>query len=123
MAYSDKTLTCRDCGEDFTFTAGEQEFYAQKGFTNEPTRCASCRQARKQAGGRSSGSSSNDSYGGGGGGYGGGNRSSYGQREMHTVPCSEPGCEIPAVVPFKPRGDKPVYCSECFQKQRQSSRW
>ena len=56
MSYADKTLTCRDCGTQFVFTAGEQEFYAQKGFTNEPTRCTSCRQARKQGGGgRSSG--------------------------------------------------------------------
>ncbi|MDQ2996035.1 MAG: zinc-ribbon domain-containing protein, partial [Chloroflexota bacterium] len=38
MSYADKTMACRDCGTDFVFTAGEQEFYAQKGFTNEPTR-------------------------------------------------------------------------------------
>src|SRR5882757_4731407 len=98
MSYADKTLTCRDCGTQFVFTAGEQEFYAQKGFTNEPTRCSSCRQARKQGGGYSS---DRDSYGGGGGGgYGGGRRSSGGgggggaragfgggEREMHTVTC------------------------------------
>ena len=76
MSYADKTLTCRDCGMDFVFTSGEQEFYAQKGFTNEPTRCPSCRQQRKASGGgRSSGSSSygdRDSYGGGGGSRGGG---------------------------------------------------
>src|SRR5436305_9151690 len=86
MSYADKTITCRDCGMDFVFTSGEQEFYAQKGFTNEPTRCSSCRQARKQGGGRSSGGySDRESYGGGGGysdrdsyggggGYGGGRR-------------------------------------------------
>src|SRR5215831_12647132 len=109
MSYADKTLTCRDCGMDFVFTSGEQEFYAQKGFTNEPTRCASCRQARKQGGGRSSGGySDRDSYSGGGysdrdsysgGGYGGGRRSgggggggrSYGEREMHTVTCANCG--------------------------------
>ena len=51
MSYADKTITCRDCGMDFVFTSGEQEFYAQKGFTNEPTRCASCRQQRKAGGG------------------------------------------------------------------------
>ena len=44
----DKTLKCVDCATDFTFTAGEQEFYASKGFTNEPKRCPACRQARKQ---------------------------------------------------------------------------
>jgi CxxC-x17-CxxC domain-containing protein len=122
MSYADKTLTCQDCGMDFVFTAGEQEFYAQKGFTNEPSRCPSCRQARKASGGgrgRSSGGyGGGDSYSGGGGrgGYGGG------QREMHTATCASCGKE--AQVPFVPRGDKPVYCSDCFQQQRRSSsRW
>src|SRR5215212_2677921 len=96
MSYADKTITCRDCGMDFVFTSGEQEFYAQKGFTNEPTRCASCRQQRKA---------------------GGGGRS--GPREMHSATCASCGKE--AQVPFVPRGDKPVYCSDCFQQQRQSS--
>ncbi len=124
MSFADKTLTCRDCGTAFTFTAGEQEFYAQKGFSNEPTRCPSCRQARKQSrnsGGDSYGS--RDSYGGGSS-YGGGYSSDRGQREMHTTTCSSCGKE--AQVPFIPRGDKPVYCSDCFQSQRQersNSRW
>jgi CxxC-x17-CxxC domain-containing protein len=134
MSYADKTLTCRDCGTQFVFTAGEQEFYAQKGFTNEPTRCSSCRQARKQSAGRSSGGyGDRDSYGGGGygdsygGGYGrrssgGGGRGGFGgEREMHTVTCANCGKE--AKVPFLPRGDKPVYCDDCFQQQRRSSRW
>lgn len=138
MSYADKTLTCRDCGTQFVFTAGEQEFYAQKGFTNEPTRCPSCRQARKQNGGRSSGGYSDresygggggygdrESYGGGGGGYGsrrgGGGRGFGGEREMHSVTCANCGKE--AKVPFLPRGDKPVYCDDCFQQQRRSSRW
>jgi CxxC-x17-CxxC domain-containing protein len=135
MSYADKTLTCRDCGTQFVFTAGEQEFYAQKGFTNEPTRCASCRQARKQSSGRGSGGyGDRDSYGGGygdrdsygGGGYGrrsggGGGRGFGGEREMHTVTCANCGKE--AKVPFIPRGDKPVYCDDCFQQQRRSSRW
>jgi CxxC-x17-CxxC domain-containing protein len=139
MSYADKTLTCRDCGTQFVFTAGEQEFYAQKGFTNEPTRCSSCRQARKQGGGgRSSGGyGDRDSYGSsGGGGYGGGDsyggggrrssggsRGGYGggEREMHSVTCANCGKE--AKVPFLPRGDKPVYCDDCFQQQRRSSRW
>jgi len=113
MSYADKTITCRDCGTDFVFTAGEQEFYAQKGFTNEPTRCPSCRKARKSGGG---GYGERDSYGGGRG-YGGG-----GAREMHTTTCASCGRE--AQVPFVPRGDKPVYCSDCFQQQRRSSpRW
>jgi CxxC-x17-CxxC domain-containing protein len=122
MSFADKTLTCRDCGTAFTFTSGEQEFYAQKGFGNEPTRCSSCRQTRKQ-------SRNNDSYGGGyssrdsyGGGYS--SRDSYGggreQREMHTTTCSS--CGRDAQVPFVPRGDKPVYCSDCFQSQRSTQR-
>jgi CxxC-x17-CxxC domain-containing protein len=119
MSYADKTITCRDCGTEFVFTAGEQEFYAQKGFTNEPTRCPSCRQSRKAGGGgRSGGYGDRDSYGsrGGGGGY------SSGPREMHTTTCASCGKE--AQVPFVPRGDKPVYCSDCFQQQRKStSRW
>src|SRR5215472_1348869 len=83
MSYADKTLTCQDCGTQFVFTAGEQEFYATKGFTNEPRRCPACRQARK-GGARSGGGGYGDreSYGGGGygdresygGGYGGGRR-------------------------------------------------
>jgi len=123
MSFADKTLTCRDCGMEFTFTAGEQEFFAQKGFENEPTRCPSCRQARKQE--RNSGSSdrfgSRDRYGSS---YGGGYGSDRGQREMHTTTCSACGRE--AQVPFVPRGDKPVYCADCFQSQRparNNSRW
>jgi CxxC-x17-CxxC domain-containing protein len=118
MSYADKTMTCRDCGMDFVFTTGEQEFYAQKGFTNEPTRCPSCRQQRKAGGGSSRGGyGERDSYGGGGG-YG---RDSYGggSREMHSATCASCGKE--AKVPFVPRGDKPVYCSDCFQQQRSSS--
>ena len=122
MSYADKTITCRDCGTDFVFTAGEQEFYAQKGFTNEPTRCPSCRQARKLAGGSrssNSGYGQRDSYSSrsSSGGYSGGSR------EMHTTVCASCGKE--AQVPFVPRGDKPVYCSDCFQQQRRttSSRW
>jgi len=116
MSYADKTITCRDCGMEFIFTTGEQEFYAQKGFTNEPTRCPSCRQQRKAGGGRSGGYSSRDyddrdSYGSRGG-------SSRGEREMHSATCASCGKE--ALVPFVPRGDKPVYCSDCFQQQRQS---
>lgn len=128
MSYADKTITCRDCGTAFVFTAGEQEFYAQKGFTNEPTRCPSCRQQRKMSGGagggRSGGYSSRDSFGGGGGGRSGGYSSGGGAREMHTTTCASCGNE--AQVPFVPRGDKPVYCSDCFQQQRRASstsRW
>src|SRR4051812_1815599 len=103
----DKVLTCRDCGNQFVFTAGEQEFYAQRGFTNEPSRCAECRAVNKAQRG-----------GGGGGGYGGGGGGGYGSREprqMYSATCSACGGE--AQVPFQPRSDKPVYCSNCFQQQ------
>jgi CxxC-x17-CxxC domain-containing protein len=116
---------------DFVFTSGEQEFYAQKGFTNEPTRCPSCRQARKaNAGGRSSYSRDSyddrESYGSSYGrdSYSGdsySNRGGYsrGEREMYSATCASCGRE--AKVPFMPRGDKPVYCSDCFRQQRQTS--
>src|SRR5689334_11257839 len=118
MSYADKTLTCRDCGMDFVFTSGEQEFYAQKGFTNEPTRCPSCRQARKAGGSNRGGYGYRDSYDdresyGSRGGY------SRGERELHSATCASCGRE--AQVPFVPRGDAPVYCSDCFRQQRQSS--
>jgi CxxC-x17-CxxC domain-containing protein len=114
MSFQDKTLVCRDCGQDFVFTAGEQEFYQQRGLTNEPGRCADCRRARKAQQGGGSYSSGN-SYGGGGGG-GGYERA---PRQMFDAVCSSCGKETQ--VPFQPRGDKPVYCSDCFAQQRQSS--
>lgn len=98
MQYTDKALTCQDCGQSFTFSADDQEFFALKGYT-EPKRCQPCRQARKA---EREGS-------GGGGGYGG-------PREMHTVTCSD--CGKDAEVPFRPRGDRPVYCSDCFSQHR-----
>lgn len=110
--YSDEKLTCTDCGTVFIFTAGEQEFFASKGFQNKPNRCHDCRTARKAA--RGGGGGGGGSRGGGGGGGGG----SYGSgpREMYSVVCSD--CGQQTEVPFQPRGDKPVYCRECFQRQR-----
>ena len=90
---TDQTLRCRECGREFLFTTGEQEFYASRGLMNTPSRCPECRQARKAA-----------QSGGGGGG----------RREMFVATCSSCGRE--ARVPFQPRGDKPVYCSDCFQQ-------
>ncbi len=119
MNYADKQLTCRDCGQGFTFTLGEQEFHASKGFDNEPSRCPDCRAAKKAARGESSGGYSS----GGSGGYSSGGYSSGGyerrEREMFSATCSSCGNE--ARVPFQPRGDKPVYCSDCFSKQRSQS--
>ena len=100
MPFADKTLTCSDCGGGFTFTAGEQEFHQSKGFTNEPRRCPSCRTARRGSEG-------------GGSRVGGG-----GAREMFSATCGSCGKE--AKVPFEPRGDRPVYCNDCFQSQPRS---
>lgn len=93
MAFQDRTLTCRDCGQAFTFTASEQEFFQQKGYVNEPRRCPSCRQTRRSETGGSS--------------FGG-------PRQMYTAVCAQ--CGKPAQVPFQPRGDRPVYCSDCFSQ-------
>lgn len=101
--YTDETLTCVDCSRSFEFTASEQEFYASKGFTNKPSRCSDCRAARKAAGGGSRGGNR------GGGSYGGGSR------EMFKATCSQ--CGGVAEVPFQPRGDKPVYCRDCFSSR------
>ena len=132
--YTDKTLTCADCGQQFVFTASEQDFYAQRGFS-EPRRCASCRASRKAArgnggggygassssggggyGGGSSSYSSGGGYGGGGGGGGGYGERDRGPREMFSATCSNCGKE--AMVPFRPTSGKPVYCSDCFRSMR-----
>jgi len=106
----DRTLTCRDCGQEFTFTASEQEFFAQRGFMNDPSRCPECRAVRKARmgdTGRSGGYSSS------GGGY------STQRREMFPAVCAQ--CGKDTQVPFQPRGDRPVYCSECYSAQRGDS--
>ena len=109
---TDKTLTCSDCGQEFAFTASEQQFYADRQFS-EPRRCPSCRASRKAArgdAGAGSGYSSGYSGGSSGGGY------DRGPREMFSATCASCGRE--AQVPFRPNGTKPVYCSDCFSKQR-----
>lgn len=100
--FVDEELVCVECSASFTFTAGEQERHADLGFTNKPKRCAPCRAAKKERMGGS---------GGAGGGRGPG-----GPREMHSAVCADCGQE--ARVPFKPRGDKPVFCSACFEKNK-----
>ncbi len=91
---TDKTLNCKDCGSDFVFTANEQAFYQEKGFENEPHRCPDCRAARKRAR----------------------NNRGFGQeREMHEAICAE--CGVTTTVPFKPTGERPVYCRDCFQSR------
>mgnify|MGYP001029006723 CR=1 FL=1 len=99
MSYEDKTLECQDCGISFTFSASEQELFAQRGYTNEPKRCPECRIAKKQRRG-------GDSFGGGGGGYR--------QREMFPAVCAQ--CGKDTEVPFQPRQDRPVYCRDCYNK-------
>jgi CxxC-x17-CxxC domain-containing protein len=101
MSYEDRTLTCQDCGASFTFTAEDQQYHAEKGYANEPKRCPSCRANRRATGG-------GGGYGGGGGGY-------RAPREMHDATCAQ--CGTQTQVPFLPRGDRPVYCSDCFSKQ------
>jgi CxxC-x17-CxxC domain-containing protein len=100
MSFEDKSLQCSDCGTTFTFSAGEQEFFQSKGYTNEPKRCPSCRQTRKT-----------ESYGNSGSGY-------RTQRQMFPVKCAQ--CGKDTEVPFEPRGDKPVYCSDCYRKVKPS---
>jgi len=120
--YNDKTLTCADCSQQFVFTASEQDFYAQRGFT-EPRRCPSCRASRKASRGTTTGGGSGYGGGGyssgGGGGYssgGGGGGYDRGPREMFAATCSNCGRE--AQVPFRPTSGKPVYCSDCFRSMR-----
>ncbi len=112
---ADMTLTCRDCQQAFTFTQGEQDFYASRGFS-EPSRCPDCRAARKAQ--RDGGSYS--SYGSSsGGGYSSGSHD-RGPREMFSATCSSCGQE--AQVPFQPSPEKPVYCSNCFEQRRSAGR-
>ena len=98
MSFQDKSIQCSDCGATFTFSAKDQEFFQSKGFTNEPKRCSSCRQARKLE------RNGNGNYGA--------------PRQMFPATCSE--CGKSTEVPFQPRGDKQVYCSDCYRKVRPS---
>jgi CxxC-x17-CxxC domain-containing protein len=103
MTYTEKSLQCSDCGKSFPFTVEEQEFFATKGFTNEPKRCPSCRSTRRS-----------ERFGNGGGS--GGGYSNRGPRQMYPATCAQ--CGKQTEVPFQPRGDKPVYCRDCYTKSR-----
>jgi CxxC-x17-CxxC domain-containing protein len=96
VALEDKTLVCRDCGQEFVFTAGEQEFYQSRGLQNEPGRCPECRTSRRK-----------DRVGG-----------SSQPRQTYSVVCAECGAET--TVPFEPKEGRPVYCKECYTKQKKS---
>ncbi len=88
--FEDRTLTCVDCGAEFTFTASEQEFFSEKGYVNDPKRCPACREQRK--------------------------RRRREERPMHSAVCAECGAET--MVPFQPTGERPVYCEECFRARK-----
>ncbi len=97
MSFQDKSLQCSDCGATFTFTAEEQEIFQSRGYTNEPKRCPSCRQARKSE------RPGNSSYG-------------SSSRQMFPAVCAE--CGKDTEVPFEPRSGRPVYCSDFYRKTR-----
>lgn len=103
MPYTDKNLTCVECGNEFIFSAEDQEYHASRGFENEPRRCSSCRQARKAE--RGDGKSFRGGYG-------------SSPRRMYPAVCAE--CGQSTEVPFEPRGDRPVYCRDCFSKRSPS---
>ena len=117
MNFVDKSLACVECGGEFTHSAADQQRYAQRGYTNEPRRCPNCREKRRGAGGGGGGGGSRGGYAGGGGG-GGGARSGM-ARAMFTAVCAECGQE--AQLTFQPKGDRPVYCRDCFNSRRTST--
>ncbi|MDA1256375.1 MAG: zinc-ribbon domain containing protein [Chloroflexi bacterium] len=106
--FQDRDIRCAECGQDFAFSADDQQYHSERGYS-DPKRCPSCRAARRAQGGGG---------GGGGAGGGGGFRS---DRPMFSATCAQCGQE--AQVPFQPSGDRPVYCNSCFSSQRQSSRY
>jgi CxxC-x17-CxxC domain-containing protein len=108
MAFTDRELTCRDCGSSFIFSAGEQEFYAGKGLQHDPVRCPSCRAQRKLM--RPEDRDDSPNYG---------VYVSWGgrtPRQLHVATCAQ--CAQTTEVPFVPRGDRPVYCSNCYNDVR-----
>ncbi len=102
MVYQDRELTCADCGTSFTFSADDQQYHAEKGYTNEPRRCSACRDVRRS-----------ERRQGGGSGLDGG----Y-PRQMHPIVCAQ--CGKDAEVPFRPTGERPVYCNDCYGQTRSS---
>jgi CxxC-x17-CxxC domain-containing protein len=99
--FKDKSLSCKDCGKGFVFSASEQEFFAQKGFKNEPSRCPECRSIKKAQG----------------------NTNKFGQRRIQKAmfPATCSVCGKATSVPFQPTGEKPVYCQDCYQPRKRNS--
>ena len=131
MDYVDKTIVCSDCQAEFVHSAEDQQRYAERGFTHEPKRCATCRASRKSSGGGGGGGGGYGGGGGGGrgfgggggrGGYGGGGGGGYGggggggPKQLFDATCAE--CGKQTQVPFKPSGNRPVYCRDCFKSRR-----
>ncbi len=106
MSFDNKTLQCRECGVSFVWTAGEQEFYAQKGLANVPSRCPDCRKARRANG---TSAVAMDAP-----------RSSRAEKVQHPVVCAS--CGKKTTVPFVPKHDRPVYCSDCFEREKSAAR-
>ena len=100
MSFEDKTIVCADCGGDFIHSGEDQARYAERGFAHDPKRCRDCREKRKN-------------QSGGGEGHGGGGRP---PRESFEAVCAE--CGASTTVPFKPSQGRPVYCRDCYRKQR-----
>ena len=107
MSYQDKSLQCTDCGTTFTFSAQDQEFFAEKGYTNEPKRCPQCRQAKRTLRNGNDGNS-----------YGSSRYGDSSPRQMYPAVCADCGKETQ--IPFQPHEDRPVYCSDCYRKVRAS---
>lgn len=97
MDYQDRTIKCADCGKDFVFSKGEQEFFAQKGFTRDPIRCQDCRKAKKSKFSGPKPSKTPESH------------------EMHTIKCKK--CGQTTEVPFKPKFPDDILCSKCFEEK------
>lgn len=94
MEFEDRTLTCRECEQPFLWTAGEQQFYHEKGLVNVPARCPTCRSTRKAKLGLQ-------------------------DRAQTEVTCAS--CGTQTTVPFVPRNGNPVYCSRCYEQARSNS--
>ena len=107
MSFQDKSIQCSDCGVTFTFSVAEQEQFASRGYTNEPKRCPSCREARKAR-----------QYGNNGNSYRNDSSSYRPSSQMFPVKCSE--CGKDTEVPFEPTNGRVVYCSDCYRKVRVS---